>query len=514
MGDYEDDEYMEGEEDEVPPPSASWLDALQAQFGSVPWWVVSTTVHVVVLLLMTLIVVATPAPETTDAIIPMDLVKAEEPEEEVTYDEKPLFQQDRNIDMEEIVEHPVFVHEEVEVRDHMETENNMDNNTARGQEDAISDIPLGGTGVVGNLGVGGGGAGCYGFRDGGGRKRAALKGGGSRKSEEMVDNALRWLVKNQEPAGNWAVQRWAGTRFEECTVGVTGLALLAFLGAGHTEKTGKHKNTVRMAVDYLMKQQAANGALGQNNDPFSGGGYNHAIAGLALAEAFGMAQVAATGVAAQKAIDYSVNGHQCEYDGWRYSAKMAPDTSVSGWFIMQLKSAKVAGLRVDGKGFQGAIAWLDKVQDLPGAGGEYAGKARYQPGTAVSASMTAVALLGRQFMGWKRSDPLLIGAADFLAQNLPQWGTSPQTHWGVTVPFYYWYYGTLGMFQMGGDWWKQWNASLRDMLIQNQIKSNDPATDGSWEPIGEDGKWAGRAYSTAMGCLCLEVYYRYLPMYK
>jgi len=66
---------------------------------------------------------------------------------------------------------------------------------------------------------------------------------------------------------------------------------------------------------------------------------------------------------------------------------------------------------------------------------------------------------------------------------------------------------------MGGDWWKQWNASLRDMLIQNQIKSNDPATDGSWEPI-LDGKEGGRAYSTAMGCLCLEVYYRYLPMYK
>jgi hypothetical protein len=121
--------------------------------------------------------------------------------------------------------------------------------------------------------------------------------------------------------------------------------------------------------------------------------------------------------------------------------------------------------------------------------------------------MTAVAMLGRQFMGWKRVDPLLIGGANIIVKKLPKWGDAG---WSM----YYWYYGTLVMFQMGGDWWKQWNASLRDMLIQNQIKSPDPTLDGSWEPYTSGGKRAGRAYSTAMCCLCLEVYYRYLPLYK
>ena len=55
---------------------------------------------------------------------------------------------------------------------------------------------------------------------------------------------------------------------------------------------------------------------------------------------------------------------------------------------------------------------------------------------------------------------------------------------------------------------------MRDMLIQHQINSpNNPRLDGSWDPI-RDGEYAGRAYSTAMGALCLEVYYRYLPIYK
>ena len=86
---------------------------------------------------------------------------------------------------------------------------------------------------------------------------------------------------------------------------------------------------------------------------------------------------------------------------------------------------------------------------------------------------------------------------------MPDWGNQD---------FYYWYYGTLVMFQMGGDYWKQWNKAMRDMLVSNQRKGGPD--DGSWDPNGKYGQRAGRAFSTAVGALCLEVYYRYLPMYK
>jgi hypothetical protein len=495
------DDQQDEEEEVQPEDSMGWADALEEQFGSVPWWVISTVVHVVILLLLTLITVSVPPLDTSTDIIPMDLARQPEIEEETL--EREQFKSDRAVDLPEQVEHPVIIHEEVEELDHMETENNMDNNTARGQEDAISDIPLGGTGVVGNIGVGGGGAGAFGFRTGGGRRRAAMQGGGNPLSEDAVDAALRWLARHQESAGNWEGERkYEDTDpGEDSDAGVTGLAALAFLGAGHTEKTGKFKDNVVRAIGWLRRKQAADGCIGRG---YAGGlGYHHAIAGLALAEAYGMARVPMTGTAAQKAVDYSINIHQTEYSGWRYEPKSPGDISVSGWFVMQLKSATIAGLRVDAKGFQGASAFVDKCTK---DGGQYPGLVSYQPERSATYTMTSVGMLCRQFMGWKREDPLLVGGANYLQGSLPEWGHG-------NVNFYYWYYGTLVMFQMGGNWWKSWNASLRDMLIERQRKG-PPKIDGSWDPLCVWNAKGGRVYSTALGALCLEVYYRYLPLYK
>ena len=482
----------------------SWSDALQEQFGSVPWWVISSGVHVIVLLLLTLVTVSTPEIQADYEVITTDLIRPADPVEEPMPIRNMFKNNKKHVDLEEEVETPMVVHEEVEVDDHMVTDNNLDMDTARGHEDAISEIPTGGTGVVGHIGVGGGPSGCFGIRGGGGRRRAVLKGGGNTGSECAVNAGLRWLVNNQEPDGRWAVQKWEGGREEEACVGVTGLGLLAFLGAGHTERAGKHKNTVRRAVLYLMSQQDARGMIGKNGGHTHGGGYNHSIAGLALAEAFGMGKVAATGRAAQKAVDFSIKHFQRDYSGWRYApGRDDCDTSVTGWFIMQLKSAYIAGLNVPGTGYHGATAWLDKVTEMPGNGSEYGGRAKYQPNRGYTTTMTAVAMVGRQFMGWKMIDPLLVGGANHLADNLPQWNGSEGWQ------FYYWYYGTLAMFQMGGDWWKAWNVSMRDMLVDHQIADpNNTRLDGSWDPI-RDGQQGGRAYSTAMCCMCLEVYYRY-----
>jgi len=106
-------------------------------------------------------------------VITTDLAKARPPE----FDEKKprdVFRNPVPVPSENPteVENPIVTHEKVEDTSHDETEDDMDSRTARGDPNAISDLPLGGLGVSAAMGLGGGGAGCFGQRSGGGKKKA------------------------------------------------------------------------------------------------------------------------------------------------------------------------------------------------------------------------------------------------------------------------------------------------------------------------------------------------------
>ena len=117
--------------------------------------------------------------------------------------------------------------------------------------------------------------------------------------------------------------------------------------------------------------------------------------------------------------------------------------------------------------------------------------------------MTAESLFCKQMLGLRRDNPIAIEATTYLLSHRPRL---------ADLNLYYWYYGTLAMFQHGGAEWEQWNASLRDLLIHEQVASGELA--GSWEPRNLHARYGGRLYSTALATLCLEVYYRRLPMYQ
>lgn len=110
----------------------------------------------------------------------------------------------------------------------------------------------------------------------------------------------------------------------------------------------------------------------------------------------------------------------------------------------------------------------------------------------------------RQFMGWKREDLAPQVTAAVQAFKGPSTGKDDSN---VVAN----YFGTLAVFQQGGQLWKDWNTKMKQSLVEAQGVGGN--TKGSWEA---SGAWsgAGRVFATAMNALCLEVYYRYLPMYK
>ena len=81
----------------------------------------------------------------------------------------------------------------------------------------------------------------------------------------------------------------------------------------------------------------------------------------------------------------------------------------------------------------------------------------------------------------------------------------------TTYNSYYTYYNTMGMFQVGGAKWIEWNGVVRDFLVNQQVTGNG-CLDGSWSPkdgVQWHGSEVGRVLSTTYAILNLQVYYRY-----
>ena len=73
-----------------------------------------------------------------------------------------------------------------------------------------------------------------------------------------------------------------------------------------------------------------------------------------------------------------------------------------------------------------------------------------------------------------------------------------------------WWFGTLAMFQRGGEDWIAWFAAARSALLGHQRK--DGCARGSWDPEGEyERAVGGRVMSTALGVLILEEPVRHRP---
>ena len=340
------------------------------------------------------------------------------------------------------------------------------------------------------------------------RETQARQRGASDESEAAVKAALEWLGSTQQSDGRWIPSQYgAGTERHvagrdrqaagsQAETGVSGLALLAFLGAGNTHRDGQYKDNVRRGLEFLLRSQRADGNLDGPATPFARM-YCHAMAGIALAEAYGLTSDERLREPVRKAVQYTVSAQNATSGGWRYLPGDPGDTSLHGWQLMLLKSAELGGIPTPPNTRNGMIRYLRGA-----ASGTHGGLSSYRPGERVSRPMTAEALVCWQFLGIPRDHPATREAGDYILGELPGSGQ---------VNLYYWYYGTMGMYQMGGDYWQRWNAAMQKALVQTQRKDGPMA--GSWDSNTVWGGYGGRIYTTAVAALTLEVYYRFLPLY-
>ena len=531
--DERDDEDEAGEEAVIQTESG-WM-------SNAPWWLVSAGIHVVLILVATLVVI-----EKTMAVDEGEVMVAIQPRNTAVVNEierpRDVFERKgipKDDQVAQPTEEPAIFFPEAKESDHNESADGEDYHQMKGDsKEFLSYIKgegggfrgrqMGKTpGVYDTMGVGGGagGGGRYGGRFGG-RENLVARGGGTRATESAVLAGLIWLARHQSEDGHWDADGFqtmcgkhaqgscSGPGYPEFDTGLTGLSLLAFLGAGYTHLSRdvvggiNFGQVVKKATQWLMANQDAEGCIGGRSG--SKYMYNHAIAALSLCEGYGMSSAQLLKEPAQKSINFLIAA-QNPYKGWRYTAKSGDnDSSVTGWCVMALKSAEISGLSAGG-GYAGSKAWFDEV-----TGDDFkVGYTAKGTGQVVVAgknenfgnheALTAIGIMARIFMEKNRSDPRLKGGADMLVKDVPVWDAAK-------IDFYYWYYSSLALFQLdgpNGPYWKAWNENMKNSLVPNQKTGKDGCLNGSWDPIDRWGFEGGRVYSTAINTLDLEVYYRY-----
>ncbi len=361
-----------------------------------------------------------------------------------------------------------------------------------------------GLGIGGGFGDGlGGGGGGFGLpqvmqdRCNPASRMARLqKSGGDARAEAAVTKGLTWLAGDQNSDGSFG---------QGYKVGMTGLALLAFLGHCETPDSPQFGVNVSKALEYLIGVATKNN--GELRTPgFNHWGYEHAIATYALCEAYTITRMEGLKGVVAPAVQRIVYG-QSPDGGWRYQLdKKESDLSVAAWCIQALKAAHLTGLNLPDvdKTLDEAIKYVEKCTHDDGGVG-------YMPGHSPKGGLDGAGVLCMQI--WKKGE--MRHTRKTLERIVKR---ADQFDWnGPNANLYAWYYETQACFQRGGSHWTRWNNAFQMSVIGAQ------GPDGSWPATGGQANaggltWYGgggnkdaRVYRTALAVLMLEVYYRYLP---
>ncbi len=342
---------------------------------------------------------------------------------------------------------------------------------------------------------------------------------GSADRKQAIRRGLTWLRQMQLSDGRWELHQGypdAGSSTIKSDTGATGLALLSLIGDGHTHRDGEYAENMNRGVGWLLKTQDPD--TGDLHDMRYEQGreaatFSHSLATIALCELLARTGDESLRDPAERAVKYLLMAQHPDFGGWKYRPiflESNGDLAVTGWALMALHTARIAGIDVALEDLQRSSGFLDSVQEKHGA--RYKFEPLY-PASYVTPALTAEGILCRQWLGWPKNYPPQLEAVEYLLsdKHRPQWADGKRNVYG-------WFFTTQVMHNRGGDDWQAWFPAVRDLIVKHQAKSGKGIA-GSWHPTKPEGvreefaEKGGRLYITAMSLLILETPDRFAPIY-
>jgi hypothetical protein len=177
--------------------------------------------------------------------------------------------------------------------------------------------------------------------------------------------------------------------------------------------------------------------------------------------------------------------------GWRYTPDAGDsDLSCSGWALMALRSARLNGAVLPDDAIEKAVLYIKRSQRASDGAFSYQGNNGQHAETLTGAAILCLELCGRHL------DPDALKGAQFVRK------TYRRSLAGGGSAYYGLYYTAQGLFQLGGEQWREFES----WMYETYMKKQQP--DGSWN--GENGS----VYCTSMAVLAFAVPYRMLPIYQ
>lgn len=307
-----------------------------------------------------------------------------------------------------------------------------------------------------------------------------------------IERGIEWLTRNQANDGSWRNSGGYGSY----PAAMTGLAGMALVASGSTPTRGKHYQSVRLAVRFLLKH--ADAGSGVISVPAEEGRsmYGHGFATLFLASVFGMEEDVREQDKLKRVLDKAVGliaAAQSSAGGWIYTPDSNSDEgSVTVTQIQALRACRMAGIVVDKRTIDRAVEYIKRCQNPDGS-------IRYSlnSGGDGRPAITAAGVAVLYNAGVYDDQPFVDKAVQYCRKHIQITVDNTGHH------YYTHLYWSQALYQRGGTDWTDYYQKKSAWLLRQQKK------DGSW-----DGDGVGTVYGTAIALTILQLPYANAPIYQ